>query len=167
MNTNIKQLLEHYPDGITTVNDAAQAMSHLHMHSLLWHMDDDPRQCGYTEEEGHVLNAMSDMLWKIACENFPLQEGQTSDTPMWEGLIDGLLTSNGIMAFRCGNEDGSDVIVSMHGHATKVARTEWKRVLAEACGEREEDYDENKALVWLTAQQKWMLISQAENQPIS
>jgi hypothetical protein len=156
MNKEIIQILNMYPEGITTVDAAAQTMCALQMKDLAWHWDDDPRQCGFAEDEGEALNTVSDQLWAVAGEHFPLRAGDTNDAPMWEGLVDGLDAQDGIMAFRADTDPEGMVYVASSGIAAKVARSEWQT----AYGTYEmaltfpddEPYD---LLGWLTGQERW------------
>jgi hypothetical protein len=156
MNKKIMQILNMYPEGIFTIEAAAQTMAALVSENISWHWDEDPRQCGFTTEEGEALHVVSWQLWEVACLHFPGQEGETPDTPMWEGLMDGLDPHDGIQAFRADNDPVGSVYVATSGIIVKVPRAEWRKVYdayIEAMGEDEDSAPD--LLEWLHEQPRW------------
>lgn len=155
MRREITAILQKYPNGITTVDAAAQTMAALVMHGLSWHWDDDPRQCGFAEDEGEALNILSDQLWKVASDNFPIHHGDTPDAPMWNGLIDGLSVQDGIFAFRVTNEPHGEVYVAAEGVVVKVPRKEWLTAYREYELMLEDESEETNFLIgWMQQQQQ-------------
>jgi ribonuclease HII len=165
MRTRIQQIINLHPYGITTPDAAAQTMALLVKSGLDWHWDDLPSGSipDLTSEEANALDTVSEQLWTVANKYFDEAYTDPDDEftgeGIWEGLIDGLSTQDGIQAFRADTDENGMVYVAATGIIAKVKRDEWQEAYQEydeMMQEEDREYS-NFLLNWLGNQDRWFM----------
>ena len=164
MQTEIELIVQMFPNGITTPDEAAQTMAALTMHGYNWHWDDDPRDVFGEESEKlqQSLAEVSHALWKTANAFFAIL-----DDPMWDGLVGDFDPYTGFYSYNTGIEPNSTTYVAttyIEGETGKIIITTLEECLEQFEANRSYGFDDDNFAPgsqtmladWVNKQKPWL-----------